>query len=68
MNKTVTTELNSMDNHSAEISQNAKGDISFSVKAYGSNPAVATKRAISMFSEINRWKKAEQEQGSSDQP
>jgi uncharacterized protein YjhX (UPF0386 family) len=54
MNKTVTTEINSIDNHSAEISANAKGQITYTVKAYGATPKLAKDRAVKMFRELKQ--------------
>jgi hypothetical protein len=68
MNKQVTTEINQIDNHSAEISANAKGQVTFSVKAYGSTPKSAKDRALKMFRELKQdlaESTPEREQGSS---
>ena len=72
MSKSVRVEENYEDNHSAEISVNNKGQVTFSVKAYGSTPKLAKDRALKMFRELkNDLKKestAEQQQGSSPLP
>ena len=55
MSKSVRVEQNFEEQHSAEISLNAKKEIAFSVKAYGANPITAVKRAKAMFTELREF-------------